>query len=90
MRLCFMEASGASFDCASDTDMWDQGKKRALFGIPSKEFGQETAQVLDVWSSGVAVREETSNLAVAKEKPKSKSFFIHMRRTGDDAVSIRG
>lgn len=85
-RYCFLEEWGASFSCAPATDRRVWVKKRALFDVPCEEFGQEIPWLLDVQSSGLAVREEISDLAVVKEKPKSRSFFIHLRRTGTDAV----
>lgn len=45
-------------------------KKRALFGVPNGEFGQETSCVLDVRSSGVAVREK--NLKPGSQQRKAQ------------------
>lgn len=40
--------------------------------------------------SGGHSKEEMSNLSVSKEKPKRTSFFIHMERTGTEAVDTGG
>jgi len=89
MRHSFLEEPGAGFDCASDTDRRGQGAQRALSGVASEAFGQETSRVLDVRSSGVAVREEASSLEVSKANPISRSFLLHMRRTGTEPVHKR-